>query len=58
MNLEPVKYYTNQVIQFKKSLLIAHGDTTLLRRIAQAYRKMGNEDGAHKYEQMAASSER
>jgi tetratricopeptide (TPR) repeat protein len=58
MNLEPVKYYTNQVIQFKKSLLIAHGDTTLLRQIAQAYRKMGNEDGANKYEQMAAGSER
>ncbi len=58
MNLEPVKFYTNQVIEYKKSLSMARGDTTLLMQIAQAYRKMGNEEGAHKYEQMAAHSER
>jgi tetratricopeptide (TPR) repeat protein len=58
MNLEPVKFYTNQVIKYKKSLGASTTDTTLYRQIAQAYRKMGNEDGAHKYEQMASGQER
>jgi tetratricopeptide (TPR) repeat protein len=54
MNLAPVRFYAGQVIELQKALARDSSDVTLLQRIADAYRKMGNEDGVAKYTGLAA----
>lgn len=55
MDLAPVRFYTDQVIGLRKAYARDSLDATLPARIAEAYRKMGNVDGAAKYESIASS---
>jgi tetratricopeptide (TPR) repeat protein len=55
MDLAPVRFYTDQVIGLRRAYARDSSDITLPVRIADAYRKMGNADGAAKYENMVSS---
>jgi tetratricopeptide (TPR) repeat protein len=58
MNLAPVRYYTQQVIQLQQAYAKDSSDISLLERIAGAYAKMGNKEGASKYTEMATAKGR
>ena len=49
MNLEPVKMFTEQVIQLQKVSRSDTANVDVLKQIADAYAKMGNKEGADKY---------
>lgn len=55
MDLAPVRFYTNQVIELRAAYARDTTDPAVLPRIADAYRKMGNPEAAAKYDRLAAA---
>lgn len=54
LDLAPVRFYTDQVIHLRAAYARDSTDASVLPLIAQAYRKMGNADGAAKYDRLAS----
>jgi hypothetical protein len=58
VNLGMVKELTGQVIALEKMAVRDPGNLSILKRIADAYSRMGNKEGAEKYTAIALKTQK